>query len=209
MLLPAGRRLAQIFGPGVPELSPQEKELQAKVMKAMMQNAAYLRDSAMTADPGQMFARLGLTQQEMEAYGKIAGKATGSIRITGADSLEVSRNDKLIVFRGSGLLHVLDSLQIDPGNDVAIFRGQRIPFKEKTGKSNDIPFKGAWTGYLYSYEPMPDGTEDLQTMMDNLVRYTLFIGRVRDTGETVLFLLATKMVNKRMVLNVSVPCLFK
>jgi len=55
----------------------------------------------------------------------------------------------------------------------------------------------------------PDMTADAMHVIDNLVRFTLCVGRMEATGETAVFLMAIKNVDKRTVLNINMALLFK
>src|ERR1700744_3426727 len=74
MLLPVGKRLAHLFGPGMPELTQQEKDLKAKVSGARQKNAAYLNDPA-TKYRAEALVRMGITEEEMEGFEKIMKKS--------------------------------------------------------------------------------------------------------------------------------------
>jgi len=209
-LLPSGKYLAKSFLPATPELTPREKELQDKIVKAAMDHADWFRDSVKSIeDVDRMMKKLGLTPEELEEYTKQTTKSSGGIRITGSDSLEIIRSGNIISFRGHGASRPLDSLQINLDANNAVFRGQVMPFKGPAGKIGDGKLFELSKGYEYSYEPPLDATGDPMHVIDNLTRYTLVVGRVQTTNETVLVLMAMKNVNRRTVLNINVPLLFK
>jgi len=209
-LLPPGKFLAKSFLPALPELTPREKELQSKITKAAMEHASWFRDSMKGMDDvDKMMEKLGLTPAELEEFGKLSAKTSSSIRITGSDSLEILRSGNIISFKGHGVSKPLDSLQINLDANNAVFRGQVIPFKRSSPKNSDQdPFKTS-KGYEYSYEPPSDATAGPMHAIDNLVNFSLYVGSMQTTGETVLILLVLKNVDRRTVLNINVPLLFK
>lgn len=207
VLLPPGQHVAKIIGPSIPQLTPREKELQAKIVKAVMAHPEFFQDSIKKGeDLGKMFEKLGLTPEEMEEYGKLIEKKNETINVTGSDTLEIIHTNNTISFSGNGRLRPLDSLQINFDVNEAVFRRQAMPYIGVTvKKASEGLFPSVLKGYDYAYEPLPDTTKGLMHVTDNMVRYNLYVGQMEATGETVVFLMAFKNVDKRTILNIALP----
>src|ERR1700744_4898328 len=106
MLTPGNHLIRYVRSDPDKGLTPEQKTLQAKVVKAFMANAAWMRDSMQTySDPQAMTdaikRKTALTDEEWNQYQSIVESSGRGYTIYGEDHLGIVVNGKQISFHGT------------------------------------------------------------------------------------------------------------
>lgn len=212
-----GIQVAALIGPGGTALIERKQEILTKVAIAMNQNAGWFRDSlkyAMNSGLDAYHEKYGLTEEEYAIYKHLREHPAdeNDIVVTGHDTLEITRNDSICSFRGTGELRVLDSLQIDLVHNIAMYKGFHLGWSGKIEASdNNNPLKSEWSGNEYACAFSPDMLRKAKNNPRALTgaEFSLRIGRLKNSGKTFLFFMGEQYVQGRQVLDIAVPCMFE
>lgn len=191
-------------------VTPRQVELSNKVRQAMQKNAAWVRDSlAHVTDSSIIYEKFGLTKAEFDEY-MFSGetKSTPELVKAGDETLVIKRKKNNLIFQGTGRLKVLDSIRYNITLNEPIYNGKEIDFSNKSGVDNsDNPFKSPWEGYHFAYEDFGDGMA-VDTKNLTATTMTFDVGKIKDSGKTIIMFMLMKFVNGKMVQTATAICMF-
>jgi len=216
--LKPGIHVADVMGRKQP--TAREYQILGKVMGALQSNRTWFTDTLPNLPPKQLadsLQKLGLTKAEYDEYNELSDRRDSAI-VLGKDTLEIIKRGNIIFFKGRNRLRSLDSVKIDLGGKLALYGRKRdsltyagVTTIDHHNKDKN-PFLLASPAYKFSlYRRQGDANALTAGNWQSLsvTDMALTIGRVENTHQTMLLLMASKITNGKAQLAVVVPIVFE
>lgn len=213
-LLKSGVYTAEILGQT--KLSPRNKILQDKFMKAIKENQEwYLNQQRKNIESGTKEfpydAKLGLSHDEWIEYKNYLNSI--QVEPISSERITIIREDNLITFNTSNELSIFNSISIDLIKNSVSVGDKKLPFLEKVNIKNDNNgFKSSWNGFKWQFAnptnlQMPKDQEELSRFSMRL--YTFILGRISKSGKIYLDISISEIENGKRVKNILLPVFLK
>jgi hypothetical protein len=201
------------------KMSPRHTELMMKFMTGIRENAEWFmplyKRSMETGEIMEFDEKLGMTRAEWdELKGLMDNNTDAEMVSTGFEDVTVKKRKGIISFitGDENKLAGLNELTIDTKRNIVKMYGYTLtPADTICITHSNHAFRSPWRGYQWEYAEPANGV--MPTSMEELANYSalhlsIVVGLIEDTGETVIKVTGSEIVNGQKTVDYKIPFFF-
>jgi hypothetical protein len=202
------------------KMSPRHTELMMKFMAGIRENAEWFmpryKRSMETGEIMEFDEKLGMTRAEWdELKGFMDNNTDAEMVSSGYEDVTVTKRKGIISFKtgDEDRLAGLNDLSIDTKRNIVKMYGYTLtPIDTICVSHGNHAFRSAWRGYRWEYAEPLNGV--MPTTLEELANYSalhlsIVVGLIEDTGETVIKVSASEIVNGQKTVDYKIPLFFE